>query len=109
MHLQDHLLSCQLRPTFPPAWKEDGAVILQADIVCYTEQMVWDKIRTQAVDSGLSQSEAFPPLSPDRSDIACECDVMLPIKGECMHALEALCSDIWLWALGLCFRRPSVL
>ena len=39
---------------------------------------------------GLSQSEAFPPLSPGRSDIACERDVILPIKGECMHALEAL-------------------
>ena len=22
MHLQDRLLSCQLRPTFPPGWKE---------------------------------------------------------------------------------------
>ena len=53
------------------------------------------------MDSGLSQSEAFPPLSPDHSDVARECDVMLPIKGECMHALEALRSDIWLLALGL--------
>ena len=33
------------------------------------------------MDSGLSQSEAFPPLSPDRSDVARERDVMLPIKG----------------------------
>ena len=38
----------------------------------------------------LSQSEAFLPLSPGRSDVARECDVILPIKGECMHALEAL-------------------
>ena len=40
----------------------------------------------------LSQSEAFPPLSPGRSDVAHEHDIILPIKGECMHALEALCS-----------------
>ena len=33
MHLQDCLLSCQLRPAFPPAWKEGGAIILQADII----------------------------------------------------------------------------
>ena len=26
--LQDRLLSCQLRPTFPPAWKEQGTVRL---------------------------------------------------------------------------------
>ena len=65
--------------------------------------MVWDEIQTQAMDSGLSQSEVFPPLSPDRSDIAHEHDVMLPIKGECMAVLEALHSDIWLLALGLYF------
>ena len=53
------------------------------------------------MDSSLSQSEAFPPLSPDHSDVACECDVMLPIKGECVHMLKALRSDIWLLALGL--------
>ena len=33
MHQQDHLLSCQLHPAFPPAWKECGAVRLQMDIV----------------------------------------------------------------------------
>ena len=38
----------------------------------------------------LSQSEAFPSLSPGCSDVAHEHDVILPIKGECMHALEAL-------------------
>ena len=64
--------------------------------------MIWDEIWTQAMDYSLSQSEAFPPLSPECSDIAHECDVMLPIKGKCMHALEALRSDIWLLALGLC-------
>ena len=53
------------------------------------------------MDSGLSQSEAFPPLSPDHSDVARERDVMLPIKGEHMRTLEALHSDLWLWALGL--------
>ena len=41
----------------------------------------------QNLDSGLSQSEAFPPLSLDHSDIACECDVMLPIKGKHMQML----------------------
>ena len=48
------------------------------------------------MDSGLSQSEAFPPLSPDCSDVARECDVMLPIKGERVHTLKALRSDVWL-------------
>ena len=58
--------------------------------------MTWDKNQTQATDSGLSQSEAFLPLSPDHSDVARERDVMLPIKGKRVHALEALRSDIWL-------------
>ena len=52
--------------------------------------------RTQATDSGLSQLEAFPPLSLDRCDIAREHDIMLPIKGKRVHALEALHSDLWL-------------
>ena len=60
------------------------------------ERTTWDENRTQAADSGLSQLKAFPPLSPDRSDIVHERDVMLPIKGERMHALEALRSDLWL-------------
>ena len=60
-----------------------------------------DEIQTQATDSGLSQSEAFPPLNPDHSDIAHERDVMLPIKGKRVQTLEALRSDLWLWALGL--------
>ena len=51
---------------------------------------------------GLSQSEAFPPLSPERSDVAHECDIILPIKGKCVHTLEALLSGTWLLALGLC-------
>ena len=38
----------------------------------------------------LSQSEAFPPLSLGHSDVACEHDVTLHIKGECVHMLEAL-------------------
>ena len=33
VHLQDRLLSCQLRTAFPPGWKEDGAVWLQVSIV----------------------------------------------------------------------------
>ena len=57
--------------------------------------MTRDKNRTQATDSGLSQSEAFLPLSPDHSDVAREHD-MLPIKGERVHALGALRSDLWL-------------
>ena len=58
--------------------------------------MTRDENRTQAANSGLSQSEAFPPLSPDHSDVVRERDVMLPIKGEHVHALGALCSDLWL-------------
>ena len=38
----------------------------------------------------LSQSEAFPPLSPGHSDIDHEHDVTLHIKGECMRMLKAL-------------------
>ena len=38
----------------------------------------------------LSQSEAFLPLSLGCSDIALEHDIILPIKGECVHVLRAL-------------------
>ena len=38
----------------------------------------------------LSQSEAFPPLSPGCSDVDRECDITLHIKRECVHMLEAL-------------------
>ena len=38
----------------------------------------------------LSQSEAFPPFSLGGSDVARECDVTLPIKGEQVCMLEAL-------------------
>ena len=44
MHQQDRLLSCQLHPAFPPAWKECGAIRLQTGTV-------WDEIHTQAMDS----------------------------------------------------------
>ena len=70
------------------------------------ERMVWDEIWTQATDFGLSQSEAFPPLSPKHSDVAREHDIILPIKGKCMRGLGALDSDIWLLALGLCLGDP---
>ena len=70
------------------------------------ERMVWDEIWTQATDFGLSQSEAFLPLSPEHSDIAHEHDIILPIKGKCMRVLGALRSDIWLLALGLCLGDP---
>ena len=56
---------------------------------------------TQAVDSGLNQSEAFLPLSRDRSDVVREHDITLPIKGKCVQTLGALRSDLWLWILGL--------
>ena len=90
------LLSYQLHPTFPLGWKENGAVWLQLGIIHRTERTTQDKNWTQATDSGLSQSEAFPPFSQDHSNVARECDIMLPIKGEHVHALEALCSDLWL-------------
>ena len=56
---------------------------------------------TQAVDSGLSQSAAFPPLSPDCSDVERERDVTLLIKGKHVRMLGALRFDLWLWILGL--------
>ena len=46
------------------------------------------------MDSGLCQSETFPPLGSDHSDIAREHDVMLPIKGERVRVLKALRSDL---------------
>ena len=60
------------------------------------EQTTWDENQTQAADSGLSQPEAFLPLSLDRSDVARERDIMLPIKKEHVQMLEALRSDLWL-------------
>ena len=42
------------------------------------------------MQQSLSQSEAFPPLSPGCSDIAREHDITLHIKGECVRMLEAL-------------------
>ena len=72
------------------------------------EQSTRDEIWTQAMDSGLSQSEAFPPLSPDHSDVASEHDVMLAIKGKHVWTLKALRSDPWLWALGLSLVETGV-
>ena len=60
------------------------------------ERFTRDEIWTQAVDSGLSQSEAFLPLSLDHSDIVREPDVMFPIKGKHVRMLEALLSNLWL-------------
>ena len=48
----------------------------------------------------------LPTIEPECSDIARERDVILPIKGKCVHALKALRSDIWLLALGLCLGDP---
>ena len=94
MHQQEHLLSCQLRPAFPPAWKECGAIRFQTVIVHQTERTVWDQIRAQATDSA-SANQAFLLLSPERSDIAREHHVILPIKRECVCVLEALLSGAW--------------
>ena len=58
------------------------------------------------MDFGLSQLEAFPPLSPECYDIAREHDIILPIKGKCMRELKALRSHTWLLALGLCLGDP---
>ena len=102
MHPQDRLLSCQLRPAFPPGLEgKGGAVRLPSGYRSLNGANGLGQTRTQAVDCGLSQSEAFLPLSPECSDVARECDVMLPIKGELVRTLEALRSDIWLWTLGL--------
>ena len=72
------------------------------------ERTTRDEIRTQAVDSGLSQSEAFLPLSPEHYDVARERDITLPIKGKRVRTLEALHSDLWLWALGLSLVETGV-
>ena len=48
----------------------------------------------------------LPAIDPEHSDVACEHDIILPIKGKCVCALEALRSDIWLLALGLCLGDP---
>ena len=63
--------------------------------------MTWDKNWTHATDSGLSQSEAFLPLSPDRSDVAHERDIMLPIKGKRAFARGTLFRHLALgtWSL----------
>ena len=47
----------------------------------------------------LSQSEAFPPLSLGRSNVAREHDVTLHIKGECVRTLEALGTWSLYWRL----------
>ena len=70
-------------------------------IVLLTERSTRDEIQTQAADSGLNQSEAFPPLSPECSDVERERDVTLPIKGKRVRTFGALRSDLWLWTLGL--------
>ena len=59
------------------------------------EQVTRDENRTQAVVSSLSQS-GLPTIVPGSFDIAHECDIMLAIKGKCVHALEALRSNLWL-------------
>ena len=42
------------------------------------------------MQQSLSQSQAFPLLSPECSDLAHEHDITLHIKGECVRMLKAL-------------------
>ena len=59
----------------------------------------------------LASANQRPSRHPslDHSDVAHEHDVMLPIKGEHVHMLEAVRSNFWLYALGLyCGDQYSV-
>ena len=70
---------------FPPVWMEQGAKTAQSCLVCRSS-IIDNRTppamtnRAQFGMSGLSQSEAFPPLSPLRSDVDGERDVTLHIK-----------------------------
>ena len=70
---------------FPPVWMEQGAKTAQSCLV-HRSLIIANRTpsammnRAQFGMQGLSQSEAFPPLSPFCSDIDGECDVTLHIK-----------------------------
>ena len=66
--------------------------------------MTQDENRTQATDSGLSQSKAFPPLSLDHSDVARERDIMLIVHVLGGTSFQPLALGTWslLWRPVLC-------
>ena len=70
---------------FPPAWMEQGAETARSCLV-RRSSIIGNRTppamtnRAQFGASGLSQSEAFPPLSPLRSDVDGKRDVTLHIK-----------------------------
>ena len=102
MHLQDHLLSCQLCPHSLQTGRK---------MEPYGSKRVFffERSGLLGTKSGLKPWTQASANQPDHSDIVCECDVMLPIKGKHVRMLNVLLSDLWLWALGLsCGDRCSV-
>ena len=83
VHQQDRLLLSQLRLTFPSSM--DGARSRNRSKLPRLSELN-NQIppttlnRSQFGAQGLSQSEAFPPLSPLRSDVDGEHDIPLHIK-----------------------------
>ena len=70
---------------FPPVWTERGAKTARSCLI-HRSSIIDNRTppattnKAQFGASGLSQSEAFPPLSPLYSDVDGECDVTLHIK-----------------------------
>ena len=70
---------------FPPVWTERGVETTQSCLV-HRSSIIGKRTppatmnRAQFGASGLSQSEAFPPLSLLCSDVDGECDITLHIK-----------------------------
>ena len=68
---------------FPPVWTERGAKTTRSCLVCRSsiiELHLQHWTGPNLVRKSLSQSEAFPPLSPLHSDVDGERDVTLHIK-----------------------------
>ena len=83
MHQQDRLLLSQLRLTFPSSIdrarsRNRSKLPPQSELDNRTPPATSN--RAQFGVQGLSQSEAFLPLGPFRSDVDNECDVTLHIK-----------------------------
>ena len=83
LHQQDHLLLSQLRLTFPSSMdgvrnRNHSKRPHRSELDNQTPPTKSD--RAQFGTQGLSQSEAFPSLSPHHSDVDGECDVTLHIK-----------------------------